>query len=53
MKNKSPNWVAVNKATGKAVAEFRNPLLKQRLNTKKYKAVDILDYLQGLNRVAI
>lgn len=42
-------WVAVEILTGKAVAEFYNPTLKQKLNTKKYRSIDILEYLQGLS----
>lgn len=43
------SWVAVDLKTGKAVAEFKNPELKRNLNTEKYRAVDILEYLQSLN----
>ena len=45
------SWVAVSLTTGKAVAEFKNPALKKKLNTEKYKEVDILEYLQSLNRI--
>ena len=44
------SWIAVSLKTGKAVHEFKNPDLKKKLNKAKYKAVDILPYLQGLNR---
>ena len=43
------NWVAVDKDTGEVVAEFSNPRLKDKLNTDKYVAVDLLTYLQSLN----
>ena len=43
-------WVAVDKETGAPVGEFFNHDLKARLNTQKYRAVDILEYLQQLNK---
>jgi hypothetical protein len=43
------SWVAVSLKTGKSVGEFKNPELKKKLNLEKYKAVDILEYLQDLN----
>lgn len=43
------NIVIVNNKTEKAVCELHNPKLADKLNTKKYKAVPILEYLQGLN----
>lgn len=42
-------WVAVEKETKRGVAKFFNPELKAKLNTEKYEAVNILEYLQGLN----
>ena len=42
--------VIINKETGKAVAELRNPALVDKLNTDKYKAIPILEYLQSINK---
>ena len=42
--------VIINKETGKAVAELQNPALADKLNTDKYKAIPILEYLQSINK---
>ena len=45
-------WVAVDRATGVAVGEFYDHAMKVYLNTEKYRAVDILEYLQQVARRA-
>lgn len=42
-------FVAVDKATLKAVAEFQNPGMERHINKEKYRCVPILEYLQSLN----
>jgi hypothetical protein len=48
--SKPASWVIVEKATGKAVLETFNPKVVANLNTAKYKAVPIGEYLGSLNR---
>ncbi len=47
---RTASWVIVNKETGHCVFETFNKALVQALNTDKYKAVPILEWLQGLNK---
>lgn len=44
------SWVIVELATGKPVFEtFNETLATKHLNTEKFKAVPILEWLQSLN----
>jgi hypothetical protein len=47
---RTASWVIVNKETGTAIMETFNKSTADAVNTVKYKAVPILEYLQGLNR---
>lgn len=47
---KTTSWVIVNKETGAALFETFDALKVAALNTDKYKAVPILEWLQHLNR---
>lgn len=47
---KNPSWVICHKETGKAVFETYDSKFLEKLNTRKYKAVPILEYLYELNR---
>lgn len=44
------SWVIVNMATGEALFETFNPDLVSKINTEKYRAVPILEYLHSINR---
>lgn len=44
------SWVIVDKATGKALLETFSPRVAEAINTARYKAVPILEWLQSLNR---
>jgi hypothetical protein len=44
------SWVVRVKATGEVLFETFNPALVARINTAKYEAVAIGDYLGSLNR---
>jgi hypothetical protein len=44
------SWVIREKATGRVILETFNPKVVTALNTAKYEAVPILDYLVALNR---
>lgn len=44
------SWVIVEKETGRAVLETFLPSVKDAVNTEKFKAVPIMDYLKGLNK---
>lgn len=44
------SWVIRRKATGEVVLETFSPKLVAALNTARYEAVPILDYLVALNR---
>lgn len=46
---KTASWVVVSKETGEAVLETFDPRIQDVLNTEKYDAVPILDYLASLN----
>ncbi|WP_020474504.1 hypothetical protein [Zavarzinella formosa] len=50
MSNPSSGWVITEKATGKAIAETFLCHVAEAVNTEKYQAVPITEYLQGLNR---
>ena len=43
------SWVIIDRATGAAVLETFNPKAVSCLNTERYEAVPILDYLGALN----
>lgn len=43
------SWIIVNKQTNKAVIEMYDFELVKKINTLKYKAVPILEYLQNFN----
>jgi hypothetical protein len=47
--NKPASWVIVNKQTNQAVLETFNKALLPHVNTNKYKAMPIYDYLVQLN----
>lgn len=42
------SWMIVNKKTGVACLEVYSPHLIKRLNTEKYKAVPVKEYLGSL-----
>jgi len=44
------SWVIRNKETKEALFETFNEKLVSKLNTEKYEAVPILEYLVGLNK---
>jgi len=44
------SWVIVNKLTNTAVIELYDYSIVQKINTMKYKAVPILEYLQTFNQ---
>ncbi len=46
---KTASWVIINKATGNPLLETFNPAYIQALNTERYKAVPIMEYLTTLN----
>jgi len=46
---KTASWVIVNKATNTAVFETFNENTSKAINQRLYKAVPILEWLQGLN----
>ncbi len=47
---KQAGWVLRNKATGEAVYETNDPKKVATLNTEKYEAVPIGEYLASLNK---
>ena len=47
---KTASWVIREKATGRVILETFNPKLVAALNTARYEAVPILDYLVEINR---
>ena len=47
---KTASWVIVNKETGQSVFETFDARKVAALNTEKYKAVPILEWLQHLSR---
>lgn len=46
---RSPSWVVVEKSTSKVVIETFSKTLVEQLNTEKYLAVPIMEYLQNVN----
>lgn len=46
---KAASWVIIEKSTGKVIMETFDKRKIDALNTEKYKAVPILEYLVGLN----
>lgn len=49
--NKIASWAIVELATGEAVFEtYNETLATKHLNTAKFKAVPILEWLQSLNK---
>jgi hypothetical protein len=48
---KTASWVIINKVTGFAIFETFNENTAKAVNTRLYKAVPILEYLQSLNKV--
>lgn len=46
---KTASWVIIDRATGAAILETYNPKAVSCLNTERYEAVPILDYLGALN----
>jgi len=47
---RTASWVIRNRDTKEVVCETFNPRFVALLNTAKYEAVPILEYLQELNR---
>ena len=47
---KTSSWVIVSRATGHAVMETFSRATVDKINTEKYQAVPILEYLQSLNK---
>lgn len=50
--NRIASWVLRNKATKEVICETFNARHLMHLNTAKYEAVPILEYLQEVNRSA-
>lgn len=49
--SRTASWVIIELSTGAVVFEtFNEALATKHLNTSKFKAVPILEWLQGLNR---
>lgn len=48
--SRTASWVIKDKTNGAVLFETFNPQVVERLNTKRYEAVPILQYLQELNR---
>lgn len=49
---RTASWIIRNKASKEVLFETFNRKLVAALNTAKYEAVPILEYLAGLNRTA-
>lgn len=49
---KTASWVIRNKATGEVILETFDPRKVAALNTAKYEAVPIREYLESLNKRA-
>lgn len=48
---RTASWVIVELSTGKSVFEtYNETLAAKHLNTAKFKAVPILEWLQGINK---
>jgi hypothetical protein len=50
---KTASWVIRNKVTKEVVLETFNPKAVAALNTEKYEAIPILEYLASLNKPLI
>ena len=48
---KTASWILRNKTSKEVICETFDKRKVELLNTEKYEAVPILEYLQGLNRV--
>jgi hypothetical protein len=48
--SRTASWVIREKETGRFVIETFSERVVEVLNTQKYEAVPILEYLQSLNR---
>jgi hypothetical protein len=48
--NRTASWVIVNRATGAALFETFQESVTLKLNTVKYQAMPVLQYLQQFNR---
>jgi len=46
---KTTSWILKNKFTKEVVCETFNPFWIKKLNTEKYEAVPIMDYLVSIN----
>ena len=44
------SWVIVEIATGRAVLETYSEQVKDSINPEKYRAVEVLEYLQDFNK---
>ena len=47
---RTASWVIRERSTGRVIMETFNAKLVAALNTVRYEAVPILEYLQSLNR---
>lgn len=47
---RTASWVIVNKQTGQSIFETFNEKIAKAINTEKYLAIPILEYLQNLNK---
>ena len=47
---RTASWVFVDLVTGKGVYETYSASMAAKVNTKRYKAVPILEYMQDLSR---
>lgn len=47
---RTASWVIQEKETGRVICETFSDRVVEALNTAKYVAVPILEYLQGINR---
>ena len=47
---KAASWIICKKTTGEAIVETFNKKIVDAINTDKYKATPILEYLISLNK---
>lgn len=47
---KTASWVIRERSTGRVIMEAFNPKLVKALNTARYEAVPILEYLVAVNK---
>jgi len=47
---KTASWVICDKSNGAAILETFSPAIVAKINTEKYQAIPILEYLVNLNR---